>query len=292
MKSQILIFNNREIAAAFWLLLVFIFALSKNDVRQSLKKFFKSLLGWKIQASILLMITITVGIVLLLEYVNLWNSKLIKDTVIWLLFAGIPLYIKWITSKSNKNIFKEIAVQNIKIVLLIEFIVNISTFSLIVELILVPSVTFIVMLNAFAKANNVDPRVEKLINGVQMIIGFFILFFASTQTIENYEQLTTLNTLRAFLLPILLSILSSPFVYFMALGANYGKLFSRLEMGAEKSSKLKVYAKLELIKYCKLSRRKVRKALNMYNFNLMSIQEKQDVDDMILKHQQTSNKFP
>lgn len=278
-------FNNREIATAFWLFAFLIFVLSKSDVRKSVKDVFAMLLEWRISLSLFLMLAITSSILYLLNYFSLRNMGLMKDTVIWFLFAGVPLYVRWITSKSDQNIFKKIVIENIKLILLIEFVVNVYTFSLITELILVPFVSFVVMLNTYAEIKQPNSTVAKFLSGLQTVIGLLIVFFALTQAIESYDKLFAINNLRGFLLPILLSIFSAPFVYLMALYSAYDLLFTRLDMGREKSSNLKRYAKIELFKYCKLNRLKVQKALNMNTYNIMSVENKQDVNDMINAYQ-------
>jgi hypothetical protein len=83
-------------------------------------------------------------------------------------------------------------------------------------------------------------------------------------------------------LPILLSILFLPFIYFLKLFATYEALFVRLKLGSEKSKKLKRYAKWEIIKHCRLSLKKVEKASNRNIYNLlMFIKNRDDVDEMI-----------
>jgi hypothetical protein len=61
----------------------------------------------------------------------------------------------------------------------------------------------------------------------------------------------------------------------------YERLFVRLNLGYEKSNKLKRYTKRKIIKHCLLSLKKVNKTLNMNTYNLMHIRNKEDVDEMI-----------
>lgn len=282
------IFSNREIATVIWLLGLSIFALSKQNIRASLKGVLNSFVKWKVALSLLLMITFTTAIVLFLNNLGFWNLFLLKDTFLWFFLVGVPLYVGWITSKKDHNIFKEIATENLKLILLIEFIVNVHSFSLFIEIFLVPFVTIVVMMNTYIEATEPNSTASRFLGWIQTIIGFTIVGFAIVDSVTNYDGMLTLNSLSEFLNPILLSILSSPFVYFMALLASYESLFIGLEMGRQKNPGLKRYAKKEIIKYCKLSRIKVQRALNMGIYNLTRIQNKADVDDLILKYKKAA----
>ena len=275
------LFNNREIAIAIWLLVIFILMLFNWDIRKSLLEVIKAFFKIKILYSIFLMIAYTTGIVFVLYQINFWNISLLKDTVVWFCFTGILMSFNLVTSDTGQNLFRKIIVCNIKLVIIIEFLVNTYTFSLVGELILIPVVTFIVILEVVAKTDEEYSSVAKLMNGLQIIIGVIILIFAISNVVSDYKNFVSLDTLRNFLLAPLLTISFLPFIYFMVLFATYELLFTRLNLGYEKSKKLKRYAKREIIKQCLLSLKKVNKASSMNTYNLMHIKNEKDVDKMI-----------
>lgn len=276
------LFNNREIATAIWLLVIFILMLFNRDIRKSfLDVFKKAFFDIKILSSIFFMIAYTAGIVFVLYQINSWNISLLKDTVVWFCFTAIVVCFNLVTSETDQNLFRKVIVDTIKIVIIIEFIVNTYTFSLVGELVLIPVVTFIVILGVFAKTDEKNSSVAKLTNGLLIIIGIVILIFVISNVVSDYKNFVSLDTLRKFLLPPLLTILFLPFIYFMILFTAYDDLFNQLNLGYEKSKKLKRYAKRKIIKHCLLSFKKVKKALNMNTYNLMHIRNEEDVDKMI-----------
>ena len=275
------LFNNREIATAIWLLVIFILMLFKRDIRKSILDVFKAFLDIKILSSIFFMIAYTAGIVFVLYQINFWNISLLKDTVVWFCFIGIPISFYSVTSETDQNLFRKIIVYNIKIVIIIEFIVNTYTFSLVGELVLIPVVTFIVILGVVAKTDEKNSSVAKLTNGLLIIIGIVILIFAISNVVSDYKNFVSLDTLRKFLLSPLLTILFLPFIYFMVLFSTYEQLFVQLNLGYEKSKKLKRYAKRKIIQHCLLSLKKVKKALNTNTYNLKVIRYEEDVDKLI-----------
>ncbi len=274
------LFNNREIATAIWLLVIFIFLLFKIDTRKILLNLIKPFFKIKILFPIFLMLTYTTGIVFVLYQINFWNISLLKDTVVWFCFTGILMMINFVTSDISQNLFKKIIVNNIKLVIIVEFIVNTYTFSLVGELILIPVVTFIAILEVFIKPDDKHSLVAKSMNGLQIIIGLIILIFAISNVVSDYKNFISLGTLRNLLFVPLLTISFLPFVYIVALFATYENLFIRLNLGCEKSKKLKRYAKREIIKQCLLSFKKVNKVSSM-NTDLMHIRNEEDVDKII-----------
>lgn len=279
------IFNNREIATAIWLLVIFVFLLSKRDIRRSLFGVVKAFFQIRILTLVVLMMVYTTGIVILLNKVNLWETSLLKDSILWF-FTGMVMAFKYIPSKADENFFREIIVDNLKVVVIITFLVNTYTFSLIGELILIPIITTIILFEAVAQTDEKFSPIAKLMRAFQIIIGSLILVYALSKAISDYRNLATLDTLRSFLLPILLSILFLPFMYFFKLFASYGKLFVWLNLGFEKSKKLKRYAKWEIIKHCRLSLEKIEKASNMSIYNLMQIKSEDDVTEMVRVYKQ------
>ena len=275
------LFNNREIAIAVWILVIFIILLFIRGIRKSLKDLVKVLFHRKILILVLSIIVHTVGITFVLYLLNFWNISLLKDTILWLCFSGIVICFRYVSSKENENLLRNIIIDNIKIVIIIEFITNFFTFPLAAELVLIPFMAFIAGLDVIAKTDKKNISVVRLLNGLQIIIGLFIFIYAFSQAIADYKNIVNLDTLKGFLLAPLLAVLFSPFVYFMALLVKYELLFLRLEMGCEKSKKLKNYAKKKIILYCLLSLKKTKKALNMKTYNLMLIRNKDDVDEMV-----------
>jgi len=275
------LFNNREIAIAVWILVIFIILLFIRGIRKSLKDLVKVLFHRKILILVLSIIVHTVGITFVLYLLNFWNISLLKDTILWLCFSGIVICFRYVSSKEDENLLRNIIIDNIKIVIIIEFIANLFTFPLAAELVLIPFMAFIAGLDVIAKTDKKNISVVRLLNGLQIIIGLFILIYAFSQAIADYKNIVNLDTLKSFLLAPLLAVLFSPFIYFMALLVKYELLFLRLEMGCEKSKKLKNYAKKKIILYCLLSLKKTKKALNMKTYNLMLIRNKDDVDEMV-----------
>jgi len=70
--------------------------------------------------------------------IGFWQDALLGETIIWIFGVGFALLIN--AGRTNeKDFFKKAILDNIKIVVIIEFLVNIYVFDLWAELILVPA---------------------------------------------------------------------------------------------------------------------------------------------------------
>jgi hypothetical protein len=281
------LFNNREIATTIWLFVIFAFSLSIGEVRKSLPNFVKGLFKRKILIWLFIMIVYTAGIVITLYSVGIWNFSLLKDTIIWFCFTGVVMSFNLAISSGNENLFRKIITENIKIVIVIEFLVNTYTFSLVGELVFVPFMTLIVMIDAIAQRDKKCSSAAELMNGLQVIIGMAILIYAVSNAISDYKNFGSLDTMRSFVLPPLLTISFSPLIYLILLFVSYEDLFVNLNLGYEKGKKLKNYARKEIIKHCLFSLKKIKKASNMNIYNLMHVRNEKDVDDMIKVYKDT-----
>lgn len=274
------IFNNREIATAIWLVVLFIFMLAKKEIRKSLLDVIKAFFKIKILIPVILMIIYIFGTLLVLYQINLWDISLLKDLIIWFIFTGLVLVFNSITSKKEESFFRKYIIDNIKIVIIIEFIINTYTFSLMGELFFIPFMTIIAMLDVVAKSDIKYLSVSNLLKGVQIIIGILILVYALFNAISDYNNLGSFGTIKDFLLAPLLTLIFLPFVYITVLISKYELLFIRMEFGSKKSKKLQKYMKRKIIWYCLLSLEKTNAVSNNL-YKLMDIESNEDLDIII-----------
>lgn len=274
-------FSNREIATAIWLGIFLAFALTKKPVREALLQVVKVFFQWKILTLVAFMILYTAGIVWLLYVTNLWNVALLKDTIIWFCFSDAALAFSILSSQHEENVFSRTLSDNVKVVVVLEFLVNTYTFSLPVELALVPFATFVAMMDVIARADARYSAVAKITTGLQAVIGVAILIVAVVKAVANFESLQTVDSIRQVLLAPVLSVLFAPLIYFMLLYTKYDLLFIRLGMGSEMDRSVKRYARRRLIRYLGMNVQKVNTFIRAHALDLMRIKSREDVDKLL-----------
>jgi hypothetical protein len=279
-------FNNRELATAIWLLVFAVWALRKSEVRRSIGGVFRAFWRFKIVVPVCLMTIYITAIVVLLERIGMWEVGLLKDTIVWFFAGAMVMMVRFATADDTENIFRKILTDSIKIVILLEFLVNTYTFPLIVELILVPLFTFITMIDVVANMKEEHAIVAKLTKGIQVIAGFVILGIAVNRAFADFQNLKSLDTFRSITLAPLLSVLMFPFIYIMLVISKYELMFIRLKLGREKSRSLKRYARRRIIMHAGLSLKRIQHLLGNHVIDLMHIEKESDVDSFL---RQTGN---
>lgn len=274
-------FTSREIASIIWFSVIALWVVLYPKTRATLPQLFKALLHWRVVLAVGLMLLYVVGIVVFLGTIGLWGQEQVKDTAVWFAFAAIPLSFAFSSSKESGNIFTTVLADNLRVILLVEFLIGTYTFPLVLELLLLPVVTFVLLIGILAKA---DPRlslVAKASINVQMLIGLGVLCYVFYMAAQDFENLKRLDTFRNFLLTPVLSLLFSPFIYIMAVFAAYELLFVRLKIGPRKDKQVVAYTRRRLIKHLGLDLNKNRLFLKQHAFTLVKLQTKEDVDRLL-----------
>lgn len=180
----------------------------------------------------------------------------------------------------QEGFFKGKLIEGIKIIVVIQFIANTYTFNLFIEIILVFTLVFLGALQAIAGTEEKYKPVEKLTDGIISILGLIILSNAIYLTIKDLNALGSLITLKSFLLPIILTGLYLPFVYFFALFLVYEQIYGRIKM--------KFYIDKKLRKHI------MKRIFLLYNFKLHSLrtfQTKNLLNLVNIKSKEDANRF-
>lgn len=238
------IFNNRETALLFWIALI-VLAVLLSKLRKSLVPIFKILTGKMFLIIFSLIGAYLYGIILLLQNLEVWQSSNLKDVLFWLFSVGLILVFKINDAKSNAY-FKDIFLSAIKWTIVLEFIVNLYSFSLLTEIIILPILVFLAMTQAVAEMDEKHKVVSKFLQNVIAITGLSIFSYSLYKTIVNFDDVLTFQNLVSFLLPSTITILFIPFVYFLALYSTYESYFIHLDFMTVKKDKVKEVKKLIL----------------------------------------------
>jgi hypothetical protein len=265
MDKLLNIFSTRELSIFIWLGIVLIIMLFNKGFRESfggvLKIFFDKTIG-----TILLMLTVYVGFILFVLYkIDFWNFSFLKDTIFW--FFTTALISFFVINKAKTiSYFKDFIKENLKGAIVIEFIVSFYTFSLVKELIFVPAMFFLGMLQAFAQIDKKNIQVKKFLDYLIAIISIALLVYVTYKTFENYQDFFTVHNLFSFLLPLLLTIFLVPFLYWLAVYINYEELFARVNcMTDDKEKRIQLKREIKLVAILNLNRlNSISKNLNKF----------------------------
>ena len=238
------VFNNREIALLLWLAVIFL-AVLLSKLRKSLVPIVKILTSKMFLIIFSLIGAYLFGIILLLKNLEVWQTSNLKDVLFWLFTVGLLLVFKINDAKSN-TYFKGIFLSAIKWTIILEFVVNLYSFSLFTEIVILPVLVFLAMTQAVAEMDEKHKVVSKFLQNVIALAGLSIFSYSLYKTVINFEAVLTFQNLVSFLLPSTITILFVPFVYFLALYSTYESYFIHLDFMTVKKDKVKETKKLIL----------------------------------------------
>jgi len=275
-------FNTREIASAFWLLIFAIWALCKPEIQKAIGHVAQSFFHLKILVPILLMAANVWAITAGLKAIGIWQADLLKDTILWFCFGAIAMLARFVTADRPGNTFRETMADTLKVVILVEFLVNTYTFSLPVELGLVPLLSFVAILGATADTKEEFKAVSKVLKVASAILGMTILAAAGNRAWADWQNLESLDTLRSVALAPILSVSLLPFLYLLVLYVKYEIIFVRLNFGPPMSHGLKRYAHMRILMHVGLHLGRLENLLDGHMADLAFARTESEVDRALL----------
>ncbi len=223
--------NSRDLSLAIWFGLIFIWLLRSHEVREGLSNVLNALTQRIILLSMTTMLVYLSAFVYLLHRSQIWEIGNLKDTVYWLFGSGLVLFINIDHVREDGYLVKAV-IENLKLVIVLEFIVNLYVFNLWLELILVPFLLLLGGMLGLASTNEKYERVRDFLARILGILGFGILIFVGVSIAKDIGEFFSLDNLRDFLIPILLTISLIPFLYLFGIFVLYDWIFNRLEISA------------------------------------------------------------
>lgn len=231
------IFSNREIAIGLWLVIIFVFL---KPVREFIKSIIPIVFCKKFVVFYLVFIGYLCIVLYLLKQTGFWSLTQLKDTIFWVMFVEMPLFIKAIQKAKDYHFFTNLMKENIAIIVVIEFILGFWTFNLFAEMIIVPVSVFLGMMFVLAEKERQYLIVKKFINGIYLVFGIIVILNAINSFLLNPTGFWTFDTLQIFLLPLILLLFNLPVVYGLALYSTYEQVFIRLKGSKLEQKKMKL----------------------------------------------------
>lgn len=270
--------NNREIATGIWLLILLAYVMRFKDVRGSLNNLFKSFFVRGIQIPLFIMFCYSMGAIWALNEIGLWDNNQIKNIIFW--FCGVALISFMNIHKESKNqsCFTNILKGHLKLIVIIQFILTVHTFSLIVELFVVAIASLMAGVMAYSKnKEEYKPSFKVCEKGVNLV-GLAIVINTIYQIVTNWSAFAQMKTAFDFIVPTALSIMLIPYLYILATYIVYQEERTRLRFHIKEDS-LRRYAFLKAVFRFHFRFNKFRRWMQLISYN--NVYSKQEVNESI-----------
>jgi len=219
--------------------------------------------------------------VLILYYASLWDLSFLKDTIIWSLASATVLLFN-LTKAKEINYFWPLVLENLKVSVILEFVLNFYTFDFFIELFFIPSMAFLVILKTHAEhsaqSNPEHSKVANCLSKLLSFIGLGLIVIMIYKTFTDISSLATESNLISIILPFVFTLCILPYLYFATLAMAYEQIFIRIPFLITNDKKRRKLKKLVFFNAnINLNR------LNKISSNLYKISDKSKLKKVIKK---------
>ena len=223
------IFSTRELSLIIWIAIGLLIGLYSKSFRSLLKQLILTFLKSRILPVFLLFSIYTISLIYLFGMFHLWDVTLLKDTIFWFISVALLLFFT-INNAKNTGFFKKAFIETFKLTIVIEYIVNLYTFNLIVELMLFPILLIMFIIPVVTESNPNQKQLGEKIKSLSSFFGLIIFIIIIIKSVIEFNVLASINNIYSFLLPLIMTMLILPFLYFLALFINYEELWTRIKI--------------------------------------------------------------
>jgi hypothetical protein len=211
-----------------WLLALTAWCILRQPTREAVIGVIRAFMAHKILLSVGLMLLYIAGLVSGLHYLGLWMPSHTTTTIFWTISVALVTLVKINSITEDEHYFKKAALDQVRLLVLFEFIINFYVLSLWLELAIVPILAFLGGMLVVAESDTRYKPVKTLLDWVFAIVGGVLISWSLYQAATHLDTFATSITLKDLALPPLMSLAFLPFIYIMALFVTYEDLFVRL----------------------------------------------------------------
>lgn len=271
-------FTTREWASITLIVLFVLLSSRARSVRGSISQVVKAFLHWKILLPIICaQIYLSIFAYTLYKY-GLWNTTILRETIFFLFYTSIALILKYNNNDERIASLKGIVEDTVKATLIIEFYLNIHTFSYSVELIIQFLLTLLYLMGAYNKRDTKD--LAKTYSCTQILfygLSISLLVYSIYMSIGEWKENFTSQTVISLLFPIVATIAYWPFLYLFSVIKAYEEWFVRMSFASNKEEY--DFRKNQVFKACGINLRLIHFVSKDFHVYIPQTQE-QFVDDL------------
>lgn len=271
-------FTTREWASITLIALFILFSARTKKVRGSIFGVVKAFFHWKILLPIICA-QIYISIFAYALYKNgLWNTTILRETIFFLFYTSIALILKYNNNDERISSIKGIVEDTVKATLIIEFYLNIHTFSYGVELIIQFLLALLFFMGAYNKRDTKDlAKTYSCTQAVFYGLSISLIIYSIYMSIGEWKENFTSQTVISLLFPISATIAYWPFLYIFSVIKAYEEWFVRIYFASNKEEY--GFRKTQVLKACGINLSMIHYVSKDFHVYIPQTQE-QVVDDL------------
>lgn len=276
--------NTRETAAVTWFVGLLAAVLIRPSTRPPVVSILRTLTGRPLSWVFLASGLYVAAVVAALGLVGYWQTEMLGETVLW--FTGTALLATTHAAEPAKEVsLRGLLARLIAMAAVLEFLANVHTFILPLELVLIPAVALLAGGRALAEATS-DQNLKagaRPIAVLTFLIAAGVLGSSAVYLAVHLGRFGTPEYLRSFLLPLILGLIYAPFLYGVGLVVAWQTSLSMLKMQFDDQRPLYLYVRRRLVRLCGLSLKRVQLFESGFRRSLRSAADESAVEQTLLR---------
>jgi hypothetical protein len=238
--------TNREIATLIWLAAAFAWACSNHTLRGAFGPLVKAMFTGPIVTVLASALAYIALCIFALERLGFWKLENSKTTLLWVLSFAILSVLDFKRLLEDRLFFRNVLREILSLTIILVFLTDTYTFGLIAELVIIPIATVLAVVQAVPVKKPEEKRAQQALGNLLALLGFGYLVHSAYAASADWTHFATASTARDFAIPILLSLMFLPFLYWLRLYATYEQVFAGLAF-AISDGRLLAYARFRSI---------------------------------------------
>ena len=234
--------NNREVAIVICALLALVAMCLKRDIRGAMLEVSKAFLNRHFLVFFSLAFLWMAVCVYGLYRVDLWGYENLKTTIVWGVTFAFSSMFNLSRIRTEKYFFSDLVRGVVRPTAVVVFITGLYSFSLWIEIFLVPFVVFLSLLSAVSSREEKNAMLSKVLERLVVVVGVAYLANAAYEMLSNVSSFATASNFKDFFGPIILTFMFFPFLYLFGLYGAYDSAFAQIDLRL-KDEKIAAYAK-------------------------------------------------
>ena len=189
---------------------------------------------------------------------NIWNNNIFREVLFFSLFTSISLIFKYASNNDRISSLKGIIEDTVTASIIIEFYLQIYTFSYPIELLIQFLLAFFYLMGVYNKRETKDyERTYFVTQFIFYSLTLFLFVYSIYMAIIHWDNSFSSQTVASLLFPIITTIVYWPFLYVFATICAYETWFVRIFFASKKDKDVYRFRKNQVIKTCKLNLSKI-----------------------------------
>lgn len=226
--------TSRDAALLTWVaggLIAIVWSMARRGaIGRAVLSVIRTLVALRIVGMVALVAVWEVLVVYLARCVDLWDSRLLKDTVVIVTIGALMTGFKAIAVMDGKESMRGEARSLFALVVAMQIVANLQTLPYLAELVLVPAAVLLGGIQAVVNHHD-EHRAARPVISATIIVLSLCVFLWSVYKVASSLGSTEWETVgRSFALGFWLPAVLLPAIYSAALGMQYGKTISMMKI--------------------------------------------------------------